>query len=124
MIQSSSSKGFKLIIQKNDYATMVVLLVFVTAVLVGATSLFTKALVVMALCLGISSSVHSAELVAKKIGASWGTLILALAVTIVEVALILGLMKLKTPGAATIARDTVFSSLMILTNGEIGRAHV
>ncbi len=70
--------------------------------------------------LGISSAVHSAEVIAQRLGPSLGTLILALAVTIIEVALIVSLMSQQADGADKIARDTVFAAIMIVTNGIIG----
>lgn len=69
----------------------------------------------------ISASVHYAEVIAKRVGPALGTLILALSVTIIEVGLILSLMSIeKTNTGSTIARDTVFSAIMIVTNGVIG----
>lgn len=72
------------------------------------------------LALGISTSVHNAEVIAKRIGPSLGTLVLALSVTIIEVALIVNLMESNSGTAATIARDTVFAAIMIVTNGIAG----
>lgn len=70
--------------------------------------------------LGISAAVHSSEVIAKRIGPSLGTLVLALSVTIIEVALIINLMKSNPETASTLARDTVFAALMIVTNGIAG----
>lgn len=72
------------------------------------------------LAFGISAAVHNAEVIAKRIGPSLGTLVLALAVTIIEVALILNLMQSNPETAPTIARDTVFAAIMIVTNGIAG----
>lgn len=72
------------------------------------------------LALAISTSVHNAEVIAKRIGPALGTLVLALSVTIIEVALILNLMKNAPEKAETIARDTVFAAIMIVTNGIAG----
>ena len=72
------------------------------------------------LALAISTSVHNAEVIAKRIGPALGTLVLALSVTIIEVALILNLMRSVPSTAATIARDTVFAAIMIVTNGIAG----
>ena len=68
----------------------------------------------------ISASVHYAELIAKRVGPALGTLILALSVTIIEVGLIISLMSIETTPGSTIARDTVFSAIMIVTNGVLG----
>ena len=72
------------------------------------------------LALNISSAVHSAEVIAKRIGPSLGTLVLALSVTIIEVALIVNLMNSNPGTASSLARDTVFAAIMIVTNGIAG----
>jgi Ca2+:H+ antiporter len=77
-------------------------------------------ILVAVLVSAISSSVHSADAVAKRLGSSAGTLILAFSVTVIEVALILSLMGNQGEAAATIARDTVFATIMIVTNGTLG----
>jgi Ca2+:H+ antiporter len=64
--------------------------------------------------------VHHAEVVAHRIGEPYGTLVLALAVTLIEVALIVSLMIAGGTGAAALARDTVFAAVMIILNGIIG----
>ncbi len=75
---------------------------------------------VLFLALGISSAVHSAETIANRVGPSLGTLILALSVTVIEVALIVSLMGNGSEDASNIARDTVFAAIMIVTNGILG----
>lgn len=72
------------------------------------------------LALNISSAVHHAEVIAKRIGPSLGTLVLALSVTVIEVALIINLMDSNPQAAPTLARDTVFAAIMIVTNGIAG----
>jgi Ca2+:H+ antiporter len=78
------------------------------------------------ICMGITlvgtvmASVHHAEVVAHKVGEPFGTLILAVAITIIEVAIIISLMISGGEGASTYARDTVFSAIMILITGLIG----
>lgn len=72
------------------------------------------------LMLSILSSVHHAEIIAEQVGESLGTLILALSVTIIEVGLIISLMSTHRPDSAFIARDTVFSAVMIVCNGIVG----
>lgn len=83
-------------------------------------SFFITLLAILFLAISVSNSVHSAEVIAKKLGPSLGTLILALAVTIIEVGLILSLMSNNSESSHTIARDTVFSAIMIVSNGIIG----
>ena len=60
-----------------------------------------------------STSVHHAEVVAHRVGEPFGSLILAVAVTIIEVALIVTLTFAGKEGAETLARDTVFAAIMI-----------
>jgi Ca2+:H+ antiporter len=68
----------------------------------------------------VLSAVHHAEVVAHRVGEPFGTLVLALAVTIIEVALIVSLMLTGGEGSASLARDTVFAAVMIILNGMVG----
>src|SRR3954454_6995547 len=75
-----------------------------------------------AVCLigAVFAAVYHAELIAHRIGEPFGTLVLALAVTVIEVALIVSVMLAGGPEAATLARDTVFAAVMIICNGLVG----
>lgn len=74
------------------------------------------------LVLAVFTSVHHAEIIALKVGEPFGSLILALAVTVIEVGMIL-VIFLESPDAnINLARDTVFSAVMITTNGIVGIA--
>ncbi|ONI76062.1 ionic transporter y4hA [Actinosynnema sp. ALI-1.44] len=77
---------------------------------------------IVALALGgaVSTAVHHAEVVAHRIGEPFGSLVLAVAVTVIEVALIVTLMVSGGPDSATLARDTVFAAVMITCNGIVG----
>lgn len=79
-------------------------------------------LTIAALFLGaaVFASVHHAEVLAARVGEPMGSLILAAAVTIIEVALIVSIMLSGTEGSEMVARDTVYSALMIVLNGVIG----
>lgn len=68
----------------------------------------------------VFAAVHHAEVVAHKVGEPFGTLILALAITVIEVALIVSLMLNGGPATAALARDTVFAAVMLILNGIIG----
>ncbi|PZG09636.1 ionic transporter y4hA [Nonomuraea aridisoli] len=68
----------------------------------------------------VLAAVHHAEVVAHRVGEPFGSLILAVAVTVIEVGLIVTLMVSGGPGAATLARDTVFAAVMITCNGILG----
>lgn len=80
------------------------------------------AVVVVAALLGgsVLSAVHHAEIVAHRVGEPYGSLVLAVAVTVIEVALIVTLMFGGGGDAATLARDTVFAAVMITCNGIVG----
>src|SRR3954469_10728973 len=75
-----------------------------------------------ALFLGASviAAVHHAEVIAHRVGEPFGSLVLAVAVTVIEVGLIVTLMVGDAEGNATLARDTVFAAAMITCNGILG----
>jgi Ca2+:H+ antiporter len=68
----------------------------------------------------VFSAVYHAELIAHWLGEPLGTLVLAVAVTVIEVALIVSMMIAGGPDKAFLARDTVFAAVMIICNGIIG----
>jgi Ca2+:H+ antiporter len=68
----------------------------------------------------VLAAVHHAEVVAHRVGEPFGSLVLAAAVTVIEVALILALMASGENETATLARDTAFAAVMITTNGIAG----
>jgi Ca2+:H+ antiporter len=78
------------------------------------------ALAVILLCGTVFASVHHAEVIAARVGEPFGSIILAVAVTVIEVGLIVALMLAATDGGPTIARDTVYSAVMIVMTGLIG----
>src|SRR6201995_3862316 len=78
------------------------------------------AVVLLAILFGtVFAAVHHAEIIAHRIGEPYGTLLLTLAVTIIEVALITTIMLGDKPAPA-LARDTVFAVVMIVCNGLVG----
>jgi Ca2+:H+ antiporter len=78
-------------------------------------------IIVSALLAGaVLAAVHHAEVVAHKVGEPYGSLVLAVAVTIIEVALIVTLMISGGDQTQTLARDTVFAAVMITCNGLLG----
>lgn len=68
----------------------------------------------------VIAAVHQAEVVAHRVGEPFGTLVLAVAVTVIEVSLIVSLMLSDAGDASALARDTVFAAIMIILNGIIG----
>ena len=77
---------------------------------------------VIAVVLGVTvlAAVHHAEVVAHRVGEPLGSLLLAVAVTIIEVGLIVTLMIAGGAGTGSLARDTVFAAVMITCNGILG----
>src|SRR5579872_6941334 len=67
----------------------------------------------------VFAAVHHADMIAIRIGEPFGTLLLTLAVTVIEVALIESLM-LSEKAVTALARDTVFAVVMIVCNALVG----
>lgn len=81
------------------------------------------ALVVLVSCFlagSVLAAVHHAEVIAHRVGEPFGSLVLAVAVTVIEVALIVALMADGGTKSAPLARDTVFAAVMITCNGIMG----
>ena len=68
----------------------------------------------------VFAAVYHAEIIAHRVGEPFGTLILALAVTVIETALIVSVMLAAPAEKAGLARDTVFAAVMIVCNGIVG----
>jgi Ca2+:H+ antiporter len=68
----------------------------------------------------VIASVHHAEVIAHRLGEPYGTLVLALAVTVIETAMILSIMFTEGGKNATLPRDTIYSAVMIICNGVVG----
>ncbi len=78
------------------------------------------AVVAVVLVAAVLAAVYHAEVVALRVGEPMGSLILAVAVTVIEVALVVTLMVSGGDQAQTLARDTVFAAVMITMNGIVG----
>ncbi len=81
---------------------------------------FTAGAAAAALIAAVFAAVYHAEMVAHRIGEPFGTLVLAVAVTIIEVALIVSVMIAAPGEKVELARDTVFAAVMISCNGIVG----
>ena len=68
----------------------------------------------------VIAAVHHAEVVAHRVGEPFGTLVLALAVTVIEASLILSMMVAGGDDMATLPRDTIYAATMIICNGVVG----
>lgn len=87
------------------------------AVPLGMALLFVVGIVLIA---SVIAAVHHAEVVAHRVGEPFGTLVLAVAVTVIEVALIVSIMLVGGDDSATLPRDTIFAAVMIICNGVVG----
>jgi Ca2+:H+ antiporter len=95
------------------------LLILTVHFLSGPSSLLV-AVEAFALVATVFAAVYHAEVVALRVGEPFGTLVLALAVTVIEVALIVSMMIAGGTDTANLARDTLFAAVMIVCNGIIG----
>src|SRR3954468_14997439 len=93
--------------------------ILVIAPLLGASTAV-YAVAGVALFGTVFAAVYHAEVVAHRVGEPFGTLILALAVTVIETALIVSVMIAAPAEKAGLARDTVFAAVMIVCNGIVG----
>lgn len=85
-----------------------------------AGGIFFPAVTAVVLVCVVLAAVHHAEVVAHRVGEPFGTLVLALAVTVIESGLIVSLMLANREAAITLARDTVFATAMIILNLLLG----
>jgi Ca2+:H+ antiporter len=72
------------------------------------------------LILSVMSAVHHSEIIAHRVGEPYGTIILAIAITIIEVSIIVSLMVSGGKESVSLARDTVYSATMLIINGIVG----
>ncbi|WP_321793940.1 ionic transporter y4hA [Caballeronia sp. J97] len=93
-------------------------------VVLAATALIQSGVLIVlaaiALAFAVFAAVHHAEVVAHRVGEPFGTLVLAIAVTVIEVALIVSVMLSGGPEKAGLPRDTVFAAIMICSCGIVG----
>lgn len=83
-------------------------------------TVLTKIIGGILLITSVLSAVHHAEVVAHRVGEPFGTIILAICITILEVSLIVSLMIAGGESAMTYARDTVFAAIILIINGILG----
>lgn len=106
----------------TDWTVLVPVVALVALVLSWGRDLPGYAVALVAVCLAgaVLAAVHHAEVVAHRVGEPFGSLVLAVAVTVIEVALIVTLMADGGGKTASLARDTVFAAVMITCNGIVG----
>src|SRR6516165_8154404 len=95
------------------------LVCFVAAVAVGMGP-WLAVVGVAALAGAVFVAVHHAEVVAHRVGEPFGTLVLALAVTAIETAMILSMMVAGGPDMAVLPRDAIYAAVMIICTGVVG----
>ncbi|UJW83402.1 calcium:proton antiporter [Hydrogenophaga sp. SL48] len=98
---------------------------FAAAALLGGALMGTPGTALLAVCAlaligAVIAAVHHAEVVAHRVGEPFGTLVLAVAITVIEVALIVSMMLAGGEDKATLPRDTIFSAVMIISTGVVG----
>lgn len=94
----------------------VAMIATVTGIVGGAAASIVGVIVIAV----VFAAVYHAEVVAHRVGEPYGTLVLAVAVTVIEVALIVSIMLEGGPDKAGLARDTVFAAVMITCGGIVG----
>ena len=104
-----------------------VIVPLLAALLLGFTwgrdiGVLVEVLVALGLAGAVLAAVNHAEIIAHRIGEPYGSLVLAVAVTVIEVGLIVALMAGGGFGSEELARDTVFAAVMITCNGIVGIA--
>ncbi|MEU2663355.1 ionic transporter y4hA [Micromonospora sp. NBC_01740] len=106
----------------TDWTVVTPLLAILVLILTWGRDLSGPVVVVVAVLLAgaVLAAVHHAEVVAHRVGEPYGSLVLAVAVTVIEVALIVTLMISGGEKTQSLARDTVFAAVMITCNGILG----
>ncbi len=108
---------------KNAW-TWVIPLAGLVALVAGMSMPVTEAVVALVLfgvLLGaVLTGVHHAEVVAHRVGEPFGTLVLALAITVIEASLIVSLMMAGGEASHDLARNTLLATIMIICNGVVG----
>lgn len=106
----------------DNWRTLVPLLALVVTAATWGSHPSTAVVVVLDVLLAgaVLAAVFHAEVIAERVGEPYGALTLAVAVTVIEVGLIVTLMVAGGDETETLARDTVFAAVMITCNGIIG----
>jgi len=95
-------------------------LVLLTGAVLAGVSAWLAVLCGAALLGAVVAAVHHAEVVAHRVGEPFGTLVFALAVTVIEASLILSMMFSGGEHMATLPRDAIYAAVMLICNGVVG----
>jgi Ca2+:H+ antiporter len=122
--RSNSGAWRALIGNLRDWTIVVPIIGAITVAITwnGGLAPMVEVVVLVLLAGSVLAAVHHAEVVAHRVGEPFGSLVLAVAVTVIEVALIVTLMLSGGSQTASLARDTVFAAVMITCNGILGLA--
>lgn len=91
-----------------------------TLALVGSAITIHPALIAIVVGASVLAAVYHAEVIAHRVGEPFGTFLFAIAVTVIEVGLIVSIIQSDPVGAASLARDTVMAAIMIILGGVTG----
>jgi Ca2+:H+ antiporter len=85
----------------------------------GTPGLFAAGALIVALVVAVLAAVHHAEVVALRVGEPFGAILLALAVTVIELGLIVSIMLGDQP-EPTLMRDTIHAVVVLVLHGIAG----
>src|SRR5215475_6432183 len=94
--------------------------VVLVGAVVGGVGPWFAVLCAIVLMVTVIVAVHHAEVVAHRVGEPFGTLVLAVAVTVIEASLILSMMLAGGDHVDVLPRDTIYAAVMIICNGVVG----
>lgn len=107
----------------NNFIRQILIPILAFAIIAFRGSLDSVAMTLAAVAfvfIAVLSAVHHADIVAARIGEPFGSLILALAITSIDVSIIIAIMLNGGEGVAELARDTAFAGVMIILTGMTG----
>jgi Ca2+:H+ antiporter len=104
----------------TTYVPVVALAVVAFALLVHPAGIWPLVLYMAALLGAVIAAVHHAEVIAHRVGEPFGTVVLSIAVTVIEVSLLITVMVAAAGTQASLPRDAIFAVIMITLNGLVG----
>lgn len=104
----------------SPYALPPLGLIFLVVMAAGFTGTFAYIACALVLTGAVVAAIHHAEVIAHRVGEPFGTLVLAIAITIIEAAMILSVMLVPGKESAALPRDAIFAALMLICSGVLG----
>lgn len=105
---------------KWTWLVPVIACIMLASVIIFGLSPLVAGLCALSLMSVVFASVHHAEVVAHRLGEPFGTLVFAVAVTVIEASLIISMMLSGGDDNATLPRDTIYAAVMIICSGVVG----